>query len=123
MSNTFARSSSSPGVSRSNNSVANPARCSTPATYRLRGLCRLLPLPCTNTTRPRAPAGTVRCPASRAPPGGHLDLLVDDPADRVPVDLLGRSPAATVGTRDRRGGPSPQQLPLTSPSEVGRKSV
>ena len=62
MSNTAARSAASGGVSRSNSNVASPPWCSTVATCWLRGLWRLLPLPWTNTTRPAAPAGTVRCP-------------------------------------------------------------
>ena len=33
-----------------------------------RGLSRLLPLPCANSTTPRAPRGTTRSPVSRCPP-------------------------------------------------------
>ena len=89
MSNTLARSSSSSEVSKSNSKVPKPASFSCSATWRLRGLCLLLPLPCTNTTMPVAPAGTVRCPASVTPaastctcssrpcgPGASPELLV-----------------------------------------------
>ena len=37
-----------------------PASFRTAATYRLRGLCMLLPLPWTKTTMPGASSGTVR---------------------------------------------------------------
>ncbi|WP_323139421.1 hypothetical protein [Streptomyces sp. NBC_01549] len=37
-------------------------RFSPAATNRLRGLCRLLPLPCANTTTPIESSGTVNCP-------------------------------------------------------------
>ena len=57
MSKTLARSRSSAGVSRSNSRVASPALFNTSATYRLRGLCLLLPLPCANTTIPVACSG------------------------------------------------------------------
>ncbi|MBM3862819.1 MAG: hypothetical protein FJ385_02540 [Verrucomicrobia bacterium] len=45
------------GVSRSNSTVANPLRCNSSATRRLRGLSRPLPLPWAKTTTPRAPDG------------------------------------------------------------------
>ena len=64
MSKTLARLRSSAGVSKSNSRVASPARLSTSATYRLRGLCLLLPLPCANTTMPLGFSGIVRCPAT-----------------------------------------------------------
>ncbi len=51
-------------------SVARPSRSSARATNRLRGLCRLLPLPCANTTRPVAPGGIVRSPGSACRPMG-----------------------------------------------------
>ena len=46
------------------------------ATYRLRGLCRLLPLPCANTTTPgRPPARSAGRPArDDAGPGPHFPL-------------------------------------------------
>ncbi|CPA90458.1 Uncharacterised protein [Mycobacterium tuberculosis] len=68
MSKTLARLRSSSGVSKSNNSVANPAPVKTSATYRLRILCRLLPLPCAKTTIPLGFSGTVRCPATGTGP-------------------------------------------------------
>ena len=43
--------------------VANPAAWSCRATERLRGLCRLLPLPWANNTIPLAPSGTSRSPS------------------------------------------------------------
>ena len=76
MSNTLARSASSSGVSRSNSSVPRPASLSTEATYRLRGLCRLLPLPCTNTTMPGAFSGNATCPGSASAPARIEHLLV-----------------------------------------------
>ena len=42
-----------------------PASRSFCATNRLRGLFRLLPLPCANTTRPCARSGISRFPVSR----------------------------------------------------------
>ena len=75
MSNTFARSVSSSGERRSNNNVPSPASFSAPATAWLRGLCRPLPLPCTNTTSPRAPEGIVRWPASCLPSAGSTISL------------------------------------------------
>ena len=46
-------------------SVARPRRCSAAATARLRGLWRLLPEPCANSTRPaRALRAATRSPAS-----------------------------------------------------------
>lgn len=67
MSKTLCLSASSAGVSRSNSSVPRPASCNTSATARLRGLCRLLPEPWANITRPAAPSGRARSPASRTP--------------------------------------------------------
>src|SRR5579883_2272187 len=62
--------SSSEAVSRSISSVPRPRSRSAPATYRLRGLKRLLPLPCAKSTMPRAPGGTARSPSSTTPPAG-----------------------------------------------------
>jgi hypothetical protein len=45
---------------RSNSRVAMLASLSTDATYRLRELCRLLPLPCAKTTSPIGSSGTYR---------------------------------------------------------------
>ena len=56
---------SSSGVSRSTSSVASPAWFSVRATWRLRGLRRLLPLPWANSTRPAASAGRARSASSR----------------------------------------------------------
>src|SRR5262249_31643978 len=47
----------------SKSKVPSPCRCSSPATSRLRGLWRELPLPCTNTTRPRGCAGSSSLPS------------------------------------------------------------
>src|ERR1017187_708620 len=54
-----------PGLAEGGRPQAGPGA---PATSWLRGLCRLLPLPCTNTTIRAAAGGTLRCPASRAEP-------------------------------------------------------
>ena len=76
MSKTLARLRSSAGVSKSNSSVASPAWFKTSATYRLRGLCLLLPLPCAKTTMPVGCSGMVRCPATVTGPADHFDLLI-----------------------------------------------
>src|SRR5204862_391371 len=55
------------GVSRSNSSVAKPARFSDSATCRFRGLVRLEPLPCANTITPVAPGGIIKSPMSATP--------------------------------------------------------
>src|SRR4030088_2316560 len=55
--------SSSSGVSRSIKRVARFASLSIRATWRLRGLCLLLPLPCANSTTPRAFSGRLRLPS------------------------------------------------------------
>jgi hypothetical protein len=60
-----ARSSS--GVSRSSSSVASLASLSVSATYRLRGLWRLLPLPWAKIATPVASSGTTRSPRSHHP--------------------------------------------------------
>ena len=85
MSNTADRSASSPGVSRSNSRVASPVSCRAEATARLRGLCRLLPLPWAKTTTPAAPAGTERVPGRPRPP---------------PSTTTSRSSAAPAGAAD-----------------------
>src|ERR1039458_3486232 len=72
MSNTLARSASSSGVSRSKSRLPSPTTCRAPATNMLRGLLRLLPLPCANTTTPRAPAGTVSRPGSGTVPASTI---------------------------------------------------
>ena len=61
---------SSLAVSRSIRRVARPAWRSTPATKRLRGLKRLLPLPWAKRTTPAASAGRLRVPASPTPAVG-----------------------------------------------------
>src|SRR5690606_39792866 len=66
---------------RSKSSVPSPASRSVPATMRLRGLKRLLPLPCANTTRPRARSGTSSDPYRVASPAriamsSVLDLTI-----------------------------------------------
>src|SRR6185312_4192394 len=68
MSKTLARLCSSAGVSKSNRTVASPVSFRTSATYRLRGLCLLLPLPCAKTTIPVDCFGIVRCPATDTGP-------------------------------------------------------
>lgn len=62
--------SSSASVNKSKSSVASPASWRMLATYRLRGLCRVLPLPCAKMTSPRAFGGIVRLPSSHAPSTG-----------------------------------------------------
>src|SRR5438552_856771 len=63
-----ASTASSRAVSRSTSRVASLAPLSSRATYWLRGLRRLLPLPWANSTRPRAPSGIVRLPSSVTAP-------------------------------------------------------
>ena len=96
MSKTLARLRSSSGVSRSNSRVASPARFNTSATYRLRGLWRLLPLPCANTTIPVGVLGDREMPGHRHRSGGHLDFLIAqrrvgraDAGDAVPETVAG----------------------------------
>ena len=79
-----------------------PARCSTSATYRLRGLCRLLPLPCTKTTRPSGCSGTVRWPARRAGPARPPRPPRPGPEGRQPPTPAGARPPEPVPT-DRAG--------------------
>src|SRR5438105_594342 len=59
---------SSCDVRRSTSNVAKRARLSISATWRLRGLKRLLPLPCAKRTTPRASAGVLRSPSSSTSP-------------------------------------------------------
>src|SRR5205823_1177196 len=66
---------SSSGVSRSTSSVASVASLRTRATWRLRGLSRLLPLPCANSTTPRASSGRARLPSSVTPAAGTRTML------------------------------------------------
>ena len=54
--------------------MPRPASSSVPATERLRGLKRLLPLPCANTTSPTAAGGTQKL-------GLELDALLGLDAD------------------------------------------
>src|SRR5207249_6523188 len=61
---------SSAAVRRSKSSVAMPVWCNWRATNRLRGLYRLLPLPCANSTIPRGSEETERFPDSFAGPAG-----------------------------------------------------
>ena len=95
------RSTASSAGSRSISRVASFAWFSTRATCRLRGLWRLLPLPCANRTMPRAPPGSVRSPSSVTGPAGH------GPAAH-PIRLPGSlaSPPAPGLTPDRRRVPS-----------------
>src|SRR5581483_11017548 len=60
--------SASCGVSRSKSSVPKPAAFSAAATWRLRGLRRLLPLPWAKATTPHAPSVSARSPSRRASP-------------------------------------------------------
>src|SRR5439155_14976799 len=64
----YISSASSGCVSRSNSSVASPPSFKTRATNVLRGLWRLLPLPCANTTMPLAFSGILSVPSSLTPP-------------------------------------------------------
>ena len=63
-------SDSSAGVRRSTSSVARPPSFRARATARLRGLWRLLPLPCANITMPADRGATVRFPSRRTPAAG-----------------------------------------------------
>src|SRR5215472_854157 len=98
MSNTLALSTSSSRVSRSNSSVLRPASARTVATYRLRGLCLLLPLPWAKITIPGAPAGTVRLPASRVVPATGSTSISAAASLRRAI-----RPGYVRGTRARQG--------------------
>ena len=67
-SDTLARRSASSGVSKPACSVPRPAWFNAPATNRLQGLRRLLPLPWAKMTAPVARSGMARCPASSKSP-------------------------------------------------------
>src|SRR5581483_6175096 len=115
-----ASSRSSSAVRRSMRSVARPARWRAPATARLRGLWRLLPLPWANTTIPAAAGGIVRSPdrpgsrctstPSPLPTGPRSPTVVDGLLDHGGVDGVGRGVAAgdrldePVGLRSRHAG-------------------
>ena len=62
-----ASTASSLGVSRSKSRVPNPGSHRPAATALLRGLRRLLPLPCANNTSPPAPMGLARSPSTTMP--------------------------------------------------------
>src|SRR5215216_4187677 len=68
---------SSSVVRRSRSSVARPASPSDSATWRLRELRRLLPLPCAKMTRPNASDGIRRSAFSRALPSGICTARID----------------------------------------------
>ena len=104
---------SSAGVSRSSSSVPSPACWSTPATYRFRGLWRLLPLPCANSTTPRAGTGRCSWPWSRTPRDGistsSSTLRGVLPAGRR---TAARTPAAnSAGAWPRRRAAAPPRRP------------
>src|SRR5258706_5398645 len=70
-------SRSSSGVSKSKSNVPIPAAFKTEATSRLRGLWRLLPLPCANSTK-ASPAPTVVRMPSRTQPGAAMRISAED---------------------------------------------
>ena len=114
MSNTLARSSSSSAVSRSNSSVPSPASFSTPATYRLRGLCRLLPLPWAKTTMPRGALRHGQVPGEPHGPPRGARRPRRGPADPQPA--AGPPPAAPDG---RAGSRQASDLLVGGLGEVG----
>src|SRR5438445_775911 len=61
---------SSSALSRSMRSVPSPACCNSAAAKRLRGLWRLLPLPCAKRTTPVASRGTESVPSRSSPSTG-----------------------------------------------------
>jgi hypothetical protein len=79
---TLRRSLASCSVRRSNSNVAIARRCNCSATYVLRGLSRLLPLPWAKITRPVTGSGTVKIPSSCRGPiattRGHLSTPYGD---------------------------------------------
>ena len=93
MSNTLPRSRSSPVVSRSNSRVPRPARLSTSATYRLRALCRPLPLPCANSTNPDASLGTVSRPGNSTAQAGMTTSMSTPASTGCDRPSLGRGAA------------------------------
>ena len=130
-----------PGVRRSKSSVAKPARWSSPATSRFRGLRRVEPLPWTNSTTPSrargngqlglepfpGPAGTRRTGSATVPLGlvalaqALQDLLVRDL-----LELLVPAPHRdeSVGQLDRHHvvevrRAAPPRRPRRSPAPPG----
>src|SRR5882672_10122753 len=104
MSKTLARLRSSAGVSKSNRTVASPVSFRTSATYRLRGLCLLLPLPCAKTTIPVDCFGIMRCPATgedvpKSPAGS-----IEQSDDLVVGGLSEVAVALPDGGKELRGG-------------------
>jgi hypothetical protein len=110
---------SSSGVSRSASKVANPAALSARATWRLRGLKRLLPLPCANSTSPRGASGKLRSASSVASPtgirsarclaDGGTAFMVTSRWDRFRAprrpSIQPRAPAARPPVTGRSGSP------------------
>ncbi len=86
ISNRFSRDWSSSSVSRSKRSGPSPRDRSASATSLFRGLCRLLSLPCANTTNPGAFAGTRRSPSGSTKPAF-------DPESGIATTVSEKSPA------------------------------
>ena len=121
MSKTLARSSSSSVVRRSKSSVAKPASLSASATWRLRGLSRLEPLPWAKITRPAAGSGSRRSPARRRPGASSISTGALG-GRRV---RRGRGSAAAAQLCRARGPPPtarspPRRRPVRSRRRTGR---
>src|SRR5581483_9314826 len=92
----YSSTSSSPVVRRSNSRVPRPASCSTRATYWLRGLWRLLPLPCANSTTPWPSGGRVNSPSKCARSTG----IMTSHASKRMVSLIRVGPASNLPPRN-----------------------
>src|SRR4051794_36750329 len=93
---------SSCGVSRSKSRVPMPASRMTCATYWLRGLWRLLPLPCANRTTPGEAGGTINSPSTIAGPDGMRTARASAPVSVIRLFMgasLELSHAAREGLR------------------------
>ena len=95
---------SSPSVSRSSSSVARPSSFSLRATYWLRGLCRLLPVPCAKRTTPRARSGSARSPSMPTRPSAIRRRcgLDHDAVGRVQDRLVPVLPSDAIVVMARR---------------------
>src|SRR4030088_290922 len=111
-------------------SVARPACSRTSATYRLRGLKRLLPLPCANATIPRDAGGILRSPSIVTPSTGiwtersvigiHHLLTVDFAPASIRTRLALRRSWLRGACLPGRGAKTHDQ-PLRGPREVSNE--
>src|ERR1700693_405401 len=90
---------SSSAVRRSIRSVPSPRRTSSPATERLRGLTRLLPLPWAKSTMPVAPSGRTRLPSTVTPPAATRTSFS---SFSIAVRLMGSLPSRASRLRGSR---------------------